>query len=325
MRPIITFSLLLAAYALVPAACGNPQAQAQNKSNANEQLIGSWGYFGDKSQPGVYIFNQDGTCIHYTAVRNNYLRTGSLYAMEVIYKGNYRTDGNTILFSNVSIAKFDRSKDNANRNLIGDIAHAKKMLNTTTGFSPWTLEPVEFNFIEQGVVRIAKKDDQDEIRTIYRADWDKDIASSPEENIDQQSTLKSKQKDEKGEAAPDKTTNSFQLKIYHGFDFPNNRVVKYGSEPSLVDVAFYQQTRRLAVFAYLRAAKIREFDSPPTGLSSLQVDAWEDYVFSPKSGGYYVIRSRDRNHYLLHLKKFENQAKAAGYWLLDFEWEKIIL
>lgn len=274
------------------------QIQEPPKPNVNEQLIGSWGYFGDKSQPGVYIFNQDGSFVYYTAVRNNYLRTGSLYAMEAIYKGSYQTEGNRILFSHVSMAKFDRSKDNANRNLIGDITHAKKMLGTTTGFSPWTLEPMEFNFIEPGVVRIAKKDNKDEIRTIYRADWGEDAAPPP------------------GEAATDKSANSFQLKIYHGFDFPNKRVVKYGSNSRLTDLRFYQQTQRTGIFAYLGAAKIREFDNPPTGLSAAQVAGWNDYSFSPKTGAYYVIRSRDGRHYLLHLKNLTTRPKqqATGCW-----------
>lgn len=307
MKAIVTLSLLFTTCALVPVACGNPNAQAQDMSNANVQLTGSWGYFGDKSQPGVYIFNRDGSFMHYTAVRNNYLRTGSLYAMEALYIGNYQTKGKTIFFSNVSIARFDRTKDNTNRNRIGDIAHAKKMLTTTTGFSPWTLEAVEFNFIEPGVVRIAKKDDKDEVRTVYRADWDKDAASPAG----------------KSEAATDKSTNSFQLKIYHGFDFPNKRVIKYGSQPELVDVKFYQQTRRTGVFAYLKAEKIQEFDKPPTGLSAAQVGGWNDYSFSPKTGAYYVIRSRDGRHYLLYLKKFDNQAKAASYWQLELEWKEI--
>ncbi len=260
MKIIVTLSFLLAACALFPAACGNSNAQVQNISNTNEQLTGSWGYFGDKSQPGVYIFNRDGSFVHYTALRNNYLRTGSLYAMEAIYKGNYQTAGNRILFSNVSIARFDRSKDNLNRNRIGDTAHTKKMLNTTSGFKPRTLEAVDFNFIEPGVVRIAKKDNKNEIRTIYRADWDKDIEEETE------------------------TISSFQLKIYHGFDFPNKRVVKYDNQPSLVDVKFYQQTLRTGVVAYLGAAKIREFDNQPAGLSAAQVDGWNDYSFSPKQG-----------------------------------------
>lgn len=124
-------------------------------------------------------------------------------------------------------------------------------------------------------------------------------------------------------AATDKSPNSFQLKIYHGFDFSNKRVIKYGNQPDLVDVKFYQQTRREGVFAYLRAAKIREFDSPPAGLSAAQIDEWKDYLNSPKTGGYYVVRSRDGRYYLLYLKKFENQGKGAGYWQLNFEWKEI--
>lgn len=138
--------------------------------------------------------------------------------------------------------------------------------------------------------------DNGEIRTLYRADWD---------------------------TVTNESTGSFQLKIYHGFDFPNKRVIKYDDKPDLVDVKFYRQIRREGVFAYLRAAKIREFDSPPTNLSAAQVDEWKDYVNSPKTGAYYVVRSRDGRYYLLFLKKFENQAKTASYWQLTFEWKEI--
>jgi len=170
------FKLSTAIRAMVPilvlslAVCGKDTLPSSE--DIDPRLAGSWGYFGDKSQPGVYIFNQNGSFVYYAAIRMNYLTTGSRYAMEAIYKGNYQTDGNSILFSNVFIARFDRTHDNDNRNRIGDREHAKEMLNTTTGFSPWTFEPVEFNFIEPGVVRIAKKDDEDEIRTTYRADWE---------------------------------------------------------------------------------------------------------------------------------------------------------
>ncbi len=149
---------------------GNRDASPGRK--AENQLTGSWGYFGDRSQPGVYIFNADGSFMHYSAVRNSYLKTGSLYAMETIYKGNYQIQGSNIVFDNVSIARFDRTKDNTNRNLIGDRNHTKEMLQRPTDFTPWTLDPVEFVFIGNGVVRIAPKDNKDEIRTTFRADWE---------------------------------------------------------------------------------------------------------------------------------------------------------
>lgn len=140
--------------------------------NTQGQLTGSWGYFGDKSLPGVFIFNEDGSFVHYSAVRKNYLKEGSMYAMETIYKGRYQTDGNTIWFSNVSIARLDRSKDNTNRNRIGDREHAKNVIKSTGSFSSWTLEPLQFSFVEPGVLRIASKESQDEIRTKFRADWE---------------------------------------------------------------------------------------------------------------------------------------------------------
>src|SRR6218665_807325 len=64
------YGTVLAACMIVPTACSNPNAQTGD--SMDRQLIGSWGYFGDKSQPGVYIFNADGSFLHYSAVRNNY-------------------------------------------------------------------------------------------------------------------------------------------------------------------------------------------------------------------------------------------------------------
>lgn len=162
------------ASALAPdtVSAGHKKDTLPAGSNTGQQLTGSWGYFDDRSQPGLYVFNQDGSFMYYTAVRKNYLTTGSMYAQEMIYKGNYKIDRNTIVFSNVSIARLDRSKDNTNRNRIGNREHAKEMLKTTTGFSAWALESVEFSFIEPKVVRIAKKNDEDKIRTLFRAGWE---------------------------------------------------------------------------------------------------------------------------------------------------------
>lgn len=116
---------------------------------------------------------------------------------------------------------------------------------------------------------------------------------------------------------------TFQLTIYRGFDFQKKRVVKYDNNSNPADVKFYQQTRRVGVYAYLGAAKIREFDSPPTGITVAQVDEWKDHVLSPKTGAYYVVRSRDGRHYLLHLKEYKNQGKAASRWQLEFDWKEI--
>ena len=156
------------AVTIVFATCGKNGGD-DNDGNIDPKLVGSWGYFGDKTVPKVYIFNQDGSFLHYSAVRlNDYMLT----AYEYIYKGKYQVDGSTIKFENVSIARFDRKNDNENRNKIGDREHAKEMLKTTKGFETWNLEQKEYKFIETGVVRIFSSDDTDEIRSKFRADWE---------------------------------------------------------------------------------------------------------------------------------------------------------
>ena len=136
-------------------------------SDASQTIVGSWGYFGDKTLPQIYIFNQDDSFLHYSGVVRY-----AYSAYEFVYKGIYRVNGNAVVFENVSISRFDRQNDNANRNKIGDRAHAKDMLNTTAGFEPWSLDPVEFSFMETGVARIARSNDTDSVRTVFRADWE---------------------------------------------------------------------------------------------------------------------------------------------------------
>ncbi len=134
---------------------------------------------------------------------------------------------------------------------------------------------------------------------------------------------KSKPKNDIDETpATAKTGNPFQLKIYHGFDFSTRQVVRY-NETTPADLKFFQQTRNVGVYAYLRADKIKEFESPPDSISAAEINDWKDYIMGPKLNRYYVIRAKDGRHYLLHLIKYENQGKAASYWLLNFDWKEI--
>lgn len=122
----------------------------------------------------------------------------------------------------------------------------------------------------------------------------------------------------KGDAAG----GSFQLKIFEGYDFPNQRVVASGS--SAADLSFYYQRRGIGIISYLGAAKIKQFQGRPPGLSAGQIASWEHYVAGP-SRGTYVIQSRAGRYYLVTLEKFENQGKAASYWLMSFTWEELKL
>jgi len=135
-----------------------------------------------------------------------------------------------------------------------------------------------------------------------------------------------------GSSSSSGASNTFQLKIYQGYDFKNKRVIDYGNTPSSVDFKFYFQQRspisdldksRNGIYVYLGAPKIREFNTAPTSLSSAQVNGWDNWTLYPVPGKYYVVKSRDGQYYLLHLLKYENQGKAAAYWLMTFEWKKI--
>lgn len=265
----LSLCLLFISCGIIPAACGNPNAQHQHNTNTIK-LAGSW----QASSAEIYVFHDDGRFNHFSTQSKT--------------EGRFTASGGKIYFTNIvyekgetwekkypdAVYEYEIGKDND-----GDYLNIANFL--------------------YGVTSV-------DISTAY-------------------TFRKAKQKNDISETAANKSTNSFQLKIYHGFDFPNKRVAKYGSNSGLTDLRFYQQTRRTGVFAYLGAAKIREFDNPPTGLSAAQVDGWNDYSFSPKTGAYYVIRSRDGRHYLLHLKKFDNQARAAGHWLLELEWKEITI
>lgn len=112
----------------------------------------------------------------------------------------------------------------------------------------------------------------------------------------------------------------FQLKIFQGFRFANESVVKSESG----DLSFTYQVRRFGMISYLSAKRIQYFEKAPevASLRASEIAGWKDYVAGP-SPGFYVVRTGDGKHYLLHLQKFENQGKAASYWLMTFAWEEI--
>ena len=154
------------------AACDKTNPDDDNKNGGGNgkvdaKLVGSWGYFGNKTMPKVYIFNQDGTFLYYSA-----LVPDAYSANEFVYKGKYSANEGKITFTNVFISRFDRQNDITIRNKIGDRGHAKEMLKTTTGFVSWTLEPLVYNFIETGIVRIKKEVDEDYSHQVCRADWE---------------------------------------------------------------------------------------------------------------------------------------------------------
>jgi hypothetical protein len=115
-------------------------------------------------------------------------------------------------------------------------------------------------------------------------------------------------------------SGAFSLKIFEGYQFSPQAVVKSGSA---ADLSFTYQVRRMGMISYLGAAKIKYFESRPAAgsIGKREIESWEDYVAGP-SPGFYVIRARDGAHYLVHLQTFENQGKAAAYWKMSFRWEK---
>lgn len=117
------------------------------------------------------------------------------------------------------------------------------------------------------------------------------------------------------------TSGSFQLKIFQGYNFATRSVGKSGGTS---DLSFTYQVRRIGMIGYLQAPKIKEFQSPPSGLTASEFETWKDYVAGP-SPDYYVIKAKDGRCYLLQLLKFENQGKAASYWLMTFHWQEISL
>lgn len=116
-------------------------------------------------------------------------------------------------------------------------------------------------------------------------------------------------------------SGSFQLKIFEGYNFATRSVVKSGGTS---DLSFTYQTRRLGMISYLSAPKIKQFETPPSGLTAAQVESWKDYVAGP-SPDYYVIKGKDGHYYQVRLLKFENQGEAASSWLMTFEWQEINL
>ena len=170
---IVTAIIACLAVTTMFASCDKPSGDDDENGNGgttaniDSKLVGSWGYFGNKTMPKVYIFNQDGTFLYYSA-----LVPDAYSANEFVHKGKYSVNGGKITFTNVSISRFDRQNDITIRNKIGDRGHAKEMLKTTTGFVSWTLEPLVYKFIETGIVRIKKEVDEDFSHQVCRADWE---------------------------------------------------------------------------------------------------------------------------------------------------------
>ncbi|HWR51675.1 MAG TPA: hypothetical protein VN428_11245 [Bryobacteraceae bacterium] len=122
-------------------------------------------------------------------------------------------------------------------------------------------------------------------------------------------------------ALPAVRSGSFQLKVFQGFRFDDGSIGKSGSE---MDLSFFYQMRRFGMISFLGASHIARFDERPAqgSITVAEVQAWDDSVAGP-SPGYYALQARNGGkYYLLHLEKFENQGKAASYWLMSFSWEE---
>lgn len=119
-------------------------------------------------------------------------------------------------------------------------------------------------------------------------------------------------------AAAHAAGGSFELKIFQGFRFSDQKIVESGA----ADLSFFYQTRgRFGMISFLGAPKIQRFDTEAeaAAVRPAQVAAWDDSVAGP-SPGWYVVRAKDGAMYTVHLRAFENQGRAASYWLMRFDW-----
>lgn len=116
-------------------------------------------------------------------------------------------------------------------------------------------------------------------------------------------------------------SGSFQLKVFEGFRFDQGSVGKSGSD---MDLSFFYQMRRFGMISFLGADHIQRFDAKPAprSITAAEIRSWDDSVAGP-APGYYVLQAHNGGkYYLVHLEKFENQGKAASYWLMSFSWEE---
>lgn len=111
------------------------------------------------------------------------------------------------------------------------------------------------------------------------------------------------------------------MKVFQGFRFDDGSIGKSGSE---MDLSFFYQMRRFGMISFLGADHIQRFDDKPAqrSISAAEIRSWDDSVSGP-APGYYVLQAHNGGkYYLLHLENFENQGKAASYWLMSFSWEE---
>jgi hypothetical protein len=116
-------------------------------------------------------------------------------------------------------------------------------------------------------------------------------------------------------------SGSFQLKVFHGFRFDDGSIGKSGSE---MDLSFFYQMRRFGMISFLGADHIQRFDEKPAqrSIAAGDIQSWDDSVAGPEPG-YYVLQAQNGGkYYLVNLEKFDNQGKAASYWLMSFSWEE---
>ncbi len=136
-----------------------------------QQISGSWArfdsdgynlsamYFGE-----VYIFNQDGTFIHYFGSHSQ------TQASEVWKKGNYQINGSTLSFSNVVSVQFNRFSDEGHH-LIGTRDYTQSVISQVpaSGYSSSSMESKEVGLVSSGVLGLGR--DGNGYFVEFRTNW----------------------------------------------------------------------------------------------------------------------------------------------------------
>lgn len=160
------------------AASGdNPAGTAPVRPDGDQRLVGSWGYFGDRSAPELYIFNSDGTFMYYFAMFECDDDMTPYIATEAVFRGKYNLVGSVLFLNDASYVRYNLLGDEEAMNLIGDRKHAKEVLEELSAdFSDFTEltastpAPREIEFVGDGLLNICY--DPEDGFTEFRADWE---------------------------------------------------------------------------------------------------------------------------------------------------------
>lgn len=118
---------------------------------------------------------------------------------------------------------------------------------------------------------------------------------------------------------------SVTIGLYQGIRLHDLAVVD--SKDNTADLTVTPRYKGYVAYAALDAPRLQEFKTRPdlATLTPAAVERYDQLVFAPAAGYYYLVRGHDGRYSLCKLERFENQGQAASRWKLTFSVEEVSL